>query len=63
MHQAVTPTLLRENAEKLANSLGVVFYIRDGEISQTGPGERIDPPKTVHPESHGRFTIAAAARP
>jgi hypothetical protein len=25
--------------------------------------ETVDPPKSAHPETHGRFTIAAAARP
>jgi hypothetical protein len=54
---------IRTTAENLANALGIAVYIRDGEIYQIGPGERVDPPKSAHPETHGRFTIAAAARP
>jgi hypothetical protein len=59
----VTPTQLRAKAEDLVNSLGIALYIRDGWIYQAGPGERVDPPKSAHSESHGRFEIAAAARP
>lgn len=59
----MSPTQLRAAAEKLANSLGIALHIRDGWIFQDGGGERIDPPKSAHSESHGRFTIAAAARP
>jgi hypothetical protein len=59
----MTPALLRATAEKLANSLGIILYIRDGWIYQTGPGERVHPPKTAHSGSHGRFQIEAAARP
>ena len=57
----MTPETLRATADKMAHSLGISLYINEGRIHQTGPGERIDPPKTAHPESHGRFTIAAAA--
>jgi hypothetical protein len=53
---------LHATAAKLANSLGIALYIRDGGIFQTGPGERVDPPPR-EPASHGRFTIAAAAKP
>jgi hypothetical protein len=59
----VTPEELRAVANKMANSLGISVYINEGRIHQTGPGERIDPPLSAHSESHGRFTIAAAAKP
>jgi hypothetical protein len=59
----VTLEELRAVAGKMANSLGISLYINEGRIHQMGPGERIDPPKTAHSESHGRFTIAAASRP
>jgi hypothetical protein len=59
----MTPEELRAVANRMANSLGISLYINEGRIHQTRPGERIDPPKTAHPESHGRFTIAAAATP
>jgi len=58
----MTPEALRATAVKLTNSLGIPFYIRDGKVSQTGPGERIDSTLSAHSESHGRFTIAAAAK-
>jgi hypothetical protein len=32
--------ILIEIAENLTHSLGIALYIRDGEISQYGPGER-----------------------
>jgi len=59
----MTAEELRAIANRMANSLGISVYINEGRIHQTGPGERIDPPKTAQPESHGRFTIAAAAKP
>jgi hypothetical protein len=34
-------------AEKLAHSLGIALYIRDGWIYQTGRGEHVRPPKTA----------------
>jgi hypothetical protein len=50
---------LRPVAAKLANSLGVSFFIRDGSIHQHGPGERVDPPPSAQPGlSHGRFEIS-----
>lgn len=33
---------LRQTAENLAFSLGITLYIRDGNIYQHGPGERIE---------------------
>jgi hypothetical protein len=59
----MTAEELRAIANRMANSLGISLYINEGRIHQTGPGERIDLPKTAHRESHGRFTIAAAAKP
>jgi hypothetical protein len=60
----MTPEALREIAARMAHSLGISVYINDGRIHQIGPGERIDPPKPADPSiSHGRFTIAAAAKP
>jgi hypothetical protein len=61
----MTPEELRAVANKMANSLGISVYINEGRIHQIGPGERIDPPKTARSPtgSHGRFTIAAAAKP
>ena len=61
----MTPEALREIAMRMAHSLGVSLYINEGRIHQIGPGERIDPPKSAHStaESHGRYTIAAAAKP
>jgi hypothetical protein len=48
----------------MAHSLDISFYINEGRIHQIGPGQGIDPPKSAHSsESHGRFTIAAAAKP
>ena len=58
------PEELRAVANRMVNSLGISLYINEGRIHQTGPGERIDPPKTAHSsESHGRSTIAAVAYP
>jgi hypothetical protein len=59
----MTPEELRAVANRMAHSLGISLYIRDGWIYQTGPGERVHPPKTAHSGSHGRFQIEAAARP
>jgi hypothetical protein len=59
----MTPEELRAVANGMAQSLGISLYINEGRIHQFGPGERIDPPKTAHSASHGRFTIAAAAKP
>jgi hypothetical protein len=60
----MTPEDLRAVANRMAHSLGISLYIRDGWIYQTGPGERVHPPKTAHSsESHGRFQIAAASQP
>jgi hypothetical protein len=60
----MTPEELRAVANRMAHSLGISLYINEGRIHQIGPGERIDPPKTAHSsEGHGRFTIAAAAKP
>jgi hypothetical protein len=59
----MTPEALRAAAEKLAHSLGINLYIRDGWIYQTGRGEHVRPPKTARSSaSHRRFQIAAAAR-
>jgi hypothetical protein len=57
------PEELRAVANRMVNSLGISLYINEGRIHQTGPGERIDPPKTAHSASHNRFQIVAAARP
>jgi hypothetical protein len=55
-------TNLRSLAEKLAYTLGITLYLRDGWIHQTGPGERIDPSPLARPTAeHGRFEIAATA--
>ena len=59
----MTPEELRAIATRMVNSLGISLYINEGRIHQIGPGERIDPPKTAHSETHGRFQIAAATRP
>ena len=59
----MTPEELRAIANRMAYSLGISLYIRDSWIYQTGPSERVHPPKTVHSESHGHFQIEAAARP
>ena len=60
----MTPEELRAVANKMANSLGISVCINEGRIHQTGPGERVDPPKMAHSsESHGRSTIAAVAYP
>jgi hypothetical protein len=60
----MTPEALRAAATKLAHSLGISLYIRAGRVHQIGPGERIDPPKSAHSvATHGRYQIAAAAKP
>ena len=44
----MTPEELRSIANRMAHSLGISLYINEDRIHQTGPGERIDPPKTAH---------------
>jgi hypothetical protein len=53
------PDPLRALAEKLAHSLSIPIYIRNGGVYQTGPGVRVDPPPSAAPLSHGAVTIAA----
>lgn len=44
----------RQQAEMLARALGIPFYVgQDGTITQTGPGERIDPSAGSLPVPHG----------
>jgi hypothetical protein len=59
-------------ATKLVGSLGIRMYVvqrsRDDYLilqrASADIVETVDPPKTAHSsESHGRFTIAAAAKP
>jgi hypothetical protein len=51
----------RRKAEEMAYALGVPLYLAaDGTISQSGPGERIDPPKSARPTPHAHGLLAAA---
>ena len=59
-------------AHDLSNSLGIRMYVvkpssaDDYLVLQKASAyivETVDPPKSAHSESHGRFEIAAAARP
>jgi hypothetical protein len=44
-----TPAELADAARKLAHSLGIPIYIRDGRIYQNGPGLVFLPPKGARP--------------
>jgi hypothetical protein len=51
----------RRKAEKLTYTLGIPLYLRDdGQIAQTPPGERIEPPPAALPTPHTRAPQAAA---
>jgi hypothetical protein len=45
----MTPDELTGAARKLAHSLGIPVYIRDGRIYQNGPGREFLPPKGARP--------------
>jgi len=36
-------TELREQAQRMADALGIAFYVRDGRIYQGPPGDRVEP--------------------
>ena len=55
---------LRRRAEGLAYALGISLYLApDGTISQTGPGELIDPGPRSRPleGGHGKYADVKAA--
>jgi hypothetical protein len=49
----MTPDQLTGAARDLAHGLGITVYIRDGRISQHGPGVQFLPPKGAHPTKPG----------
>jgi hypothetical protein len=51
----------RRKAEQLTYALGIPLYLRnDGKITQSPPGERIEPPPAALPIPHTREPQAAA---
>ncbi len=48
---------LREQAEELAYSLGISFYLRGDRLFAKPPGERIEPPANAHPVPHGAIDL------
>jgi hypothetical protein len=48
---------LRKRAEQMAKALGIALYIKDGRISQKGPGEFVEKPAGSEPQPMGSGTI------
>ena len=60
MTETPDEALLRQ-AKAMAWSMGIRFYIRDGQIWQDGPGLEVEPPVGAHPEQAGRGPISEGA--
>lgn len=52
----------RRKVAEMAYALGIALYLaEDGKISQSGPGERVEPPASARPTEHGHGRRAEAA--